>query len=163
MEEAFLAEDEAEDAAEERAAAKEAAARAAAAAARQPKPLDQGGGLYFYEKVRRAVGCTARRAVARRASRTPPSRLHALCKEGGRRWPGAGCARSRRDSPGSATPLPRGLSPTAGAARSQGRVGTMDAPPRASSAAAAGGVAGRGGGGGQSGGARRGALCVSCH
>lgn len=51
MEEAFIAEDEAEEAAEqaERAAAR--AARAAEAAAKQPKPLDQGGGLFFYEKV----------------------------------------------------------------------------------------------------------------
>ncbi|KAL4452340.1 hypothetical protein ABPG75_008002 [Micractinium tetrahymenae] len=51
MEEAFLAEDEAEDAAEERERAAAASAAAATAAAKQPKPMDQGGGLYFWEKV----------------------------------------------------------------------------------------------------------------
>lgn len=51
MEEAFLAEDEAEDAAQERERAAAAAAAAAATAAKQPRPLDQGGGLYFWEKV----------------------------------------------------------------------------------------------------------------
>jgi hypothetical protein len=51
MEESFMAEDEAEDAAEERDALAAAAAKRAAVEAKQPKPLDQGGGLYFYERI----------------------------------------------------------------------------------------------------------------
>lgn len=51
MEDAFQAEDEAEDAAEERERAAAAAAAAAASAASQPRPLDQGGGLYFWERL----------------------------------------------------------------------------------------------------------------
>jgi hypothetical protein len=65
MEQVFAAEDE-DEAAEERRAAAAAdaaaqAARAAARAAAKPKPLDQGGGMYLYERV--ALG--ARRAWAK--------------------------------------------------------------------------------------------------
>jgi hypothetical protein len=51
MEDVFMAEDEAEDAEEWRQADAAAAAQQAKAAARAPKPLDQGGGMYFHERV----------------------------------------------------------------------------------------------------------------
>lgn len=51
MDEAFLEEDEAEDAAEARERDAAAAERARQAAAKRPQPLDQGGGMYFYERA----------------------------------------------------------------------------------------------------------------
>lgn len=55
MDSTFMAEDEAEEAAEaaerEAAAAARASAAAARAAERRPKPLDAGGGMYFWERA----------------------------------------------------------------------------------------------------------------
>ncbi|KAI7844150.1 hypothetical protein COHA_002285 [Chlorella ohadii] len=51
MDEAFLQEDEAEDAAEARERNAAAAERSRQAAAKRPQPLDQGGGMYFYERA----------------------------------------------------------------------------------------------------------------
>lgn len=61
MDEAFLAEDEAEDVAEAREREEAAAQRAAAAAAKRPQPMDEGGGMYVWERVQLWVQQTAAR------------------------------------------------------------------------------------------------------
>ena len=73
MEESFMAEDEAEDAAEEREALAATAAKRAAVKARQPKPLDQGGGLYFYERLWLGWVNWRKRAAAVPVAAAPPA------------------------------------------------------------------------------------------